>query len=214
MHGARRAQGGFTVIELLIGLTLFTGLILLFTVTIGTITGTYREGRAEGDLVARAHRAVTRVADRLAMAERDGLVGVPPAGFGATALQFHVAAGWAGNTIWAPDEGVFWELERGELDDGRDNNGNGLADEGVVVWVQNLGLPEERRVVLASGVAELAEGETFNGLDDNGDGLIDEGGLSFAVEGDVVTVGLTLQTLDRDKRVLMRSARTAVAVRN
>jgi hypothetical protein len=148
------------------------------------------------------------------MSERERIVGIPAAGFGATTLQFHVASGWAGNTIWAPDESVFWELERGELDDGRDNNGNGLADEGVVVWVQNLVLPDERRVVLVSGVAEIAEGETFNGLDDNGDGLIDEAGLSFSVEGDVVTVGLTLQTLDRDKRVLSRSARTAVAVRN
>jgi hypothetical protein len=214
MGRATRSKDGFTVIELLIGLTLFTGLILLFTLTIGTITGTYREGRAEGDLIARAHRVVTRVADRLAMSERERIVGIPAAGFGATTLQFHVASGWAGSTIWAPDESVFWELERGELDDGRDNNGNGLVDEGVIVWVQDVGLPNERRVVLASGVAELAEGEAFNGLDDNGDGLIDEGGLSFAVEGDVVTVGLTLQTVDRDKRVLSRSVRTAVAVRN
>jgi hypothetical protein len=209
-----RSARGFTVIELLIGLTLFSGLILIFTLTIGSITGTYREGRAEADLVARAHRTVTRIADRLAMARRTGLTPEPAPGFGESGLAYEVATGWAGTTIWGPSEQVLWELERGELDDGRDNNGNGLVDEGVVVWVQNLGQPDERRVVLASGVAELAEGETFNGVDDNGDGLIDEGGLSISTDLDVVTVGLTLQTTDRDKRVLSRSVRTAVAVRN
>ena len=76
-----------------------------------------------------------------------------------------------------------------EVDDGQDNNGNGLIDEGRIVWTRNVGAPDERSVVLCHQVREYLEGEVPNGLDDNGNGLVDEKGLSFERNGETAPRG-------------------------
>ena len=53
----------------------------------------------------------------------------------------------------------------GEIDDGLDNNGNGLVDEGQVVWITDLGLPGQRAVVLCNWVSEALDGTSqYGGL--------------------------------------------------
>jgi hypothetical protein len=115
---------------------------------------------------------------------------------------------------WSGTIRIRAELERGELNDGKDNDGDELVDELQVVQVENEGQPDERRTVLASGVAELFEGESANNLDDNGNGLKDERGLSFSAQGSVVTVRLSCQRRDDAGRLLSKTAETAVHLRN
>ena len=109
---------------------------------------------------------------------------------------------------------IILELAPGEIDNGLDDNKDGLADEHQVVLILNPGLPGEQRVVLANRVSELAQGELPNGLDDNGNGIADEAGLSFDQAGQLVTVRLTLLGIGSDGATLVRSATDSFTLRN
>jgi hypothetical protein len=133
----------------------------------------------------------------------------------ASTLNFQEPSGFAGGAVqWGPATRIALELEPGELDDGLDNDGDGFADEGRVVWTENPGLPTERRVVLGNGVSEYLQGETANAADDNGNGLLDERGLSFAAENEVLTVRLTCQRLDAGGRIMTKTVQTSVHLQN
>ena len=108
---------------------------------------------------------------------------------------------------------LSFEYEIGELDDGLDNNGNGLIDEGRLVLTENAGLTNDRRVI-TRWVAELLEGELDDGLDNNGNGLVDEPGFLVERIGESLIVRVTLQKRDAEGRLMTRTARTSVRLRN
>ena len=119
------------------------------------------------------------------------------------------------------DGWIQWETARvelrydvNELDDGIDNDGDGLIDEGSVVLVKDWGGPEEKTVVLCHDVSEYAAGETFDGTDENGNGLIDERGLCFDMRDGNLYFLLTVERLDQDGHLLTRSFRSSVWLRN
>jgi hypothetical protein len=106
------------------------------------------------------------------------------------------------------------EADPGDPADGKDNNGNGLVDEGVVVRYEVDGTGPVRRTVLTRWVAALLDGEIENHQDDNGNGLIDEPGFCLDRNGDVWTLHLTLQRNDGAGRRVTRTMKTAVTPRN
>ena len=73
---------------------------------------------------------------------------------------------------------------------------------------------DEQRVYWTNLVAPYLEGEIPNGMDDNNNGLIDETGLSFAINGNAVTIYLTLQRLMDDGTVITDTVDTVVTCRN
>ena len=130
-------------------------------------------------------------------------------------LTFQVVVGMEdGVPVFGPPVRLEFELDPDETDDGLDNDGDGVADEGRAVLVRNAGLPGEVRVVLSHWVRELLQGEEANGIDDNGNGLIDEPGLSFDVEGGSLNVRLSLERPDPDGRLITRTLATSVLFRN
>jgi hypothetical protein len=162
-----------------------------------------------------ASRLLQRVTNELTFARRASLTPVPNAPQGASTLTFNTCAGVdAGVVQWSAPITLCWEREAGELDDGQDNNGNGLVDEGQLVWIENEGLADEQRVVWGHGLCEYLPGESFDGADEDGDGLIDEAGLSFVIQGDVLTIQLGLQGSGPDGNVMTRVVETSVLVRN
>jgi hypothetical protein len=58
------------------------------------------------------------------------------------------------------------------------------------------------------------EGELANGIDDNGNGVIDEKGLCFVVEGNRVTIRLTIDKPGPDGKHYRRTLETTVTCRN
>jgi hypothetical protein len=130
-------------------------------------------------------------------------------------LRFRLAAGYADDAIqWGEWRQIGIELEPGELDDGMDNDGDGLVDERRVVWTEAPGTLDERRRVLVGGVRELDDGEIANGVDDDGDTLLDEPGLTFVLQGDVLRVRLCIEGIDERGVVRTRSAETSIHIRN
>jgi prepilin-type N-terminal cleavage/methylation domain-containing protein len=216
-YRSRRRSNGFTLVESLIAVTLLAVLFLAVAQTSSRASDAFDEGSAEHSLSTGTHRCLDRITQAIEFADGGILAGLGGTALGVDAdeVSFQTVTGWVGTDLERSGPIVIRaEPETGELNDGLDNDGDELVDEIQVVQVENEGLPDERRTVLARGVAELYEGEIANNLDDNGNGLKDERGLSFSATGDVVSVRLTCQRRDEAGRLLTKTAETAVRLRN
>jgi Tfp pilus assembly protein PilE len=213
--GAARARSGFTLVESLIAVTFLAVLFLAVAQTSSRASDAFDEGSAEHALSTSAHRGLDRIARAMEFASTASLsASVPVSPAEQESAQFQTPESFEGGAVQWLSVVIRAELEDGELDDDLDNDGDGLVDELRVLMVEDEGGANERRIVLASGVAELSEGELANGLDDNGNGLVDEQGLSFTREVDVVFVRLTCQRRDEGGRLLVKTAETAVRPNN
>ncbi|MSR62503.1 MAG: hypothetical protein EXS08_08665 [Planctomycetes bacterium] len=210
-----RSRAGFSMTELVISAMLMGSLMLVAGLATDRAMSLFRQRRASEEVSSSASRLLQRVTNALAFARRTSLTPVPNAPQGGSTLTFNTCRGVeAGVVQWSAPITLCWEREDGELNDGLDNNGNGLVDEGQLAWIENLGLAGEKRVVWGHGLCEFLPGETFDGADEDGDGLIDEAGLSFEIQGDVLTVQLGLQGSGPDGNIMTRVVETSVLVRN
>ena len=213
--GRSRGRSGVGLLEIVISVSL---LALVFT-SVGFLaqraSATFDEGMFRAELDADAHRALRAVAEELSEA---GFADMSkPSALGDPFVDYRRNVGWdevAGAIDWGDWSRVEFQYETGEVDNGLDDNGNGLVDEGVAVRLVNPGQADERRFVLARGVREHLEGEQATGADDNGNGLMDERGLCFELVGTTVVVHLTIERTDPDGRLVARTVRTAVEVKN
>jgi len=210
----RRGNAGYTILELMMSVVLLGTILTAIGLSARSASDMYRESQFEHELETQLHRTLELIATQLTVSGRD-LTPEPDTAFGTAALTFKRCDGWDGDApIWSQPLQIALQLEDGELDDGSDNNGNGLVDECVIVFVNDAGSPTAAETVKCHRVRELLAGEDFNGLDDNGNGLIDEPGLCFDVEGNVLTILLTLEGIDPDGRLVTKTDQTAVRIRN
>jgi len=212
-------RAGYSLIELLIVLTVLA-LILGSVAMVGNANqNAYETGITSAHLESQAEIAMGRILAELRAAGVETLVPDPTAGLGSDQLQYAQAVDVVdGEVVWAPRRSLEFVHELGELDDGLDNNGNGLADEGRVVLTEDVDGLGERQMILTRWVSEGFAGEFQNGLDDNANGLIDEPGFcvewSGAPEGETLLVRLSLQRLDQGGRLLARAVETSIRIRN
>jgi hypothetical protein len=174
-------------------------------------------GRAATALDARGRRVLDQIVERLRAASADNIT--PPgmiAPLSGSRIDFQRAVDFvAGAVVWGSPERIEFQRDPGELDDGQDNDSDGLIDEGGVVWIRDLGMASENASTLCGWVSERAEDEQpGNGLDDNGNGLIDEAGLSFDVAGGVVNVRLTLERPAGRGRTVTHTLQRSIALDN
>jgi hypothetical protein len=183
-------------------------------------TALFESTTAINDLDLRAARASDRMARELLGSSSGNLepdLDTPagnPVVWSAFVDHRHAARWEAGAIVWEARQRLAWELEPGELDNDADDDGDGLVDEGVVVLVLDEGGPDEQRVTVVTGVAELLEGELANGVDDNGNGLIDERGLCFDSQAGTLNVRLTLQGTGPGGELIQRTQEVSVWPRN
>lgn len=175
----------------------------------------YRASALRAHLEAQAAATMEQLVVELSIAGRETLAPDPVEGLGADDFTYLLASEMDGDRVlWSPLRRLAFEYEIGELDDGLDNNGNGLVDEGRIVLTEDLGGADERRRVLTRWVREYLDGEEPNGLDDNGNGLVDERGFVVERRGETLQLHLTLQRLGTERQLLTRSARTSTRLRN
>jgi hypothetical protein len=211
----RRRSAGFTSVEVLLGSCLLGSLLLVAGMSTDRCFALFRQRRALQTVSANANRLLHRVARELGSARRSTLLPAALETQGASSIVFQECLGVTGGAVqWSSNVTVRWERESGELDDGVDDDGDGLVDEGQAVLIEAEGQPDERRVVLAHGLCELLPGETFDGADDDADGLVDERGLCFSLEDDVLTIRVGVQEQSPDGSVLTRVVQTSVFLRN
>jgi len=213
-HTPGPGRGGFTLVEALIAATFLAVLFLAVVQTSSRASDAFDEGSTEHSLSTTTHRALERISGAIEFSDASILAGAIATDYGVDQVDFRTPLDFAGGVVTWENKRILSELEPGELDDGADNDGDGLVDEHRVVLVEFSGLPEERRIVLANGVSELGDGELANNADDNGNGLIDEAGLSFSSHGSVITVRLTCLRRDEAGRLLTKTAETALRLPN
>lgn len=208
-------RAAFSILELLIAMMILTMLLGVIGMTVMRGGGAFKQGVAASVVEGQARRAVDRIADEFSGARVASLAPVPAAPFGASTLDFDESAGYAaGLVIPGTTSRIALQSHPSDPDDGIDNNGNGLVDEGQIVLRRDVGLATETSVVLVPWVREFSQGETENGVDDNGNGLIDERGLSFEIVGQTLNIRVTLERLDPDQQPIVRTVETSVRLRN
>ncbi len=167
LRSAKKA--GFSLVELLIALTIFA----LLTVNIAMVSksGT---AAAEGDLFRQLldgelDMTLDRVKLAIMSATADNVYPQISGPASASHIDFSTSMGvQAGVHVMGDPERIRWTPSG--------------AEKGRVIWTQALGLAAERDIQWSSNVPTLQKKETINELDDNANGLVDEPGLAFHVQ--------------------------------
>jgi len=209
-----RAARGISIVELMLSASIFT-MVLWGLFSAGPkAVGLFRVNFANSNVDDRAMHTIDRIVREVRSAGLDFCTPRLGAPLSSPSLTFQEPSGFDGEVVWGPTTTIAFELDPGEKSDDIDNDGDGLVDEGRVVWTQNPGLAGEVEVILCRRVTELADGEVMNGADDNGNGLRDEAGLSFEFDGSNLTVRLSLADLDSTGHQVTRVIEETVAIRN
>lgn len=185
------------MVEVLIGLVFLTILAAKFAVLFEQTSVFSGSEAASITLEDQARVALDRIAYAVMGSDRESLdPNLESPAFSAD-IEYKVSLGVVnGVVVWGEPEQIQVPGGSSEL-----------------VWAQNPGDPDERRVVWSRLVAPLLEGELPNGVDDNGNGLIDEQGLTFVLTGNSVEVTLTLSRPNEDGPPIIETVTTVVTCR-
>ncbi len=211
-----RATAGMTIVETVLGLTLFVIMSGAAIVAASRGVGAFRATSLNMSVEGRLQRAMQRATSELLASSRDVITPIVlDDDAGSSDLTFQCAIDYQADAIvWGPVSRLVLEYDTGEINDGLDNNGDGLIDECALVLIRDDGGPNEKRVVLCHNVREFAEGEEENNADDNGNGVEDERGFNVHEEGGLLVFRMTVEEQDAEVGTIVRSLQTAVRVRN
>ena len=219
MRTRRRNRRGFSLIEIAISLAILAVILGSLGLVMQRGMGLFRTRSATSDIETRAARGLDRMVRELRAAASATVTDVTtPLGapkFWAASLDYCPAVDWKDDALeLGPARRLELVLAPGELKNGLDDNGDGLADEGQVLLVLDPGGPLEESTVLATRVRAELGGELPNGLDDNGNGLVDEAGLCFDQEQGLLTIRLSVEGIGPSGEPIVRTFEDALVLRN
>lgn len=192
-------RAGFSLIEVLlaVGLLAILGTKVLLVMKEANDVGT--KDASEMALEDQVLQVLDRIAYAVMGADRDQLTPDEESPVFSEALTFTVSLGVEeGEVVWSDPEKVG-------IDEG---------NAAQVVYIQNPEAVDPQRVVWTNIARPFLEGEFPNGIDDNGNGLVDEKGLVFALQGDMVTIELTLERPLSNGETVVQHGMTRVTIRN
>lgn len=194
-HGRRE---GFTVIEMIIAMTLVGLVLTKLTLVMEQARRAHEDESVSMALGDQANELLDKIAYALVGSAREKLLPGSAAPFFGTSLTYQISLGVEdGEVVWSDPEMIAFDEQGREI-----------------FWAQNAGEANERKVVWANTVSQMFEDELLNGYDDNGNGLADELGLSFVLDGDSVTIRLTLERPREDGERIQETRSTTVTCRN
>ena len=210
-----RRKGGLTLLEVVLAVSILVLIGGSIYVATDSLSSAFRTGTSLAALDAQGHDGISEVGTILEKAVPTTLL-PPSSAAGTSAIDFQRATGFTDGEV---DLGIVERivLEQSPTDpaDGLDNDGNGLVDEGQLVWIELPGQPGQRRHLLLRGVAAAAEDEVAgNGLDDNGNGIVDEPGFSLVYDDRTITIRLTVERTATPGRATQRTFERTVAYLN
>ncbi|MSR61887.1 MAG: hypothetical protein EXS08_05530 [Planctomycetes bacterium] len=206
---------GMSLVEVAVSLATLGTFLGALILVLGQGSRSARTGMARQSIEGLARRTLDRMATELVGAVADSLSPDPVAPYGSSSLSFQRIGAYASGAVqWGELVSFSLALDDGELDDGNDNNGDGMVDERKLVMTREEDGADPVSSVLVHGVRELFEGETANGLDDNGNGLKDEAGVSFEHQNGRLILRMSLEQHDNDGGCLVRTLQTSVRLRN
>jgi len=212
----RHRAGGFTLLELVISLGLTSVMVGAAVMIQVAGTNALQSSNQQLEAEGKARRGLDRVAQELERAIiMDVWTNFTPLAPDSPELSYLNVGGLV-DGVMVPGHATRIRLEPDPRDpnNGVDDDGDGLIDEGVVVLYRNLLEADEIRVVICSDVTEFFAGETGNGADDNGNGLTDEAGFHFEQDGDLITVRICVAGVSSEGTTVIRTAETSIRLRN
>ena len=194
----RRRRAGMTLVETAIALALFAVVVIKAALVLGSANETHGVDSATMNLEDQARRVLDQIAYAVMGSDRESLLPGAESPFHQERLSFAVSLGVEdGEVVWSDPEEI------------------GLSDdESQVVYRRNPDTPEELRVAWCNVVRPFLEGELPNAIDDNGNGITDEKGLSFVLDGDAVTIRLSVEKGVGQGATVTQTVSTTVTVRN
>ncbi len=196
----RRVLRGFTLLELLIAMVLFGMIGANIFMAMGSSTAAYKAGTSRSDIEFQADQTLDRIALAIMGSSKDTLFSPNEFPAAHSQLFFQRSLGYQTQM----NSKILGEQESVGIEPGTSQ----------IVWKERPGAPDERRIVWTNWARAFLAGEEANGLDDNANGLVDERGLAFSIDGDLVTIQLTLERTLDDGSVLPYSVQTQVTCRN
>jgi hypothetical protein len=185
------------LIELIVAIALFALVSVNVTMLVRVSSRSQAENMSASVLDDQAQRAMDQIAFAIMGASRDKLFPADEAPSDTSRLRYEVNLGVEnGAVVWSDPQLIE------------------LSGDTLLAWRERPGEDDERRVVWCNVVRPFLEGEVVNGSDDNGNGLIDERGLSFVLEGDTLTIRLTLERGGPDGSPVTRTLTSIVTCRN
>jgi len=196
MNSTKRS--GFTVLEMMIAVTILTLVMAGATGMVKTAGGAFRTGSERLVIENQGNRAMERIVNSIRLADRVSVEAVAGPPFGSTEVDFQRNLGLQGQmTAWSDPESIRY-----------------VPAEQSIEWVRDPNLPDEKVFQRCGRVAAMAEGETINMIDDNGNGLIDEPGFCLCFIDGRLEVFLTLEQVDSAGQMVRRSWSTTLRSRN
>lgn len=193
-----KAAAGFTLLEVLLAISLFGLVGFKVYGAMTAMNQSVDEQSLDAQVEDQARRVLRQIAYEVMGSNRETLAPDAPAHLGSDSLRYQVSLGVQdGEVVWADPEQLSLEERMKQ-----------------VVWSENPETEIERRVVWSNMVAPYLEGELPDGMDNNGNGLIDEKGLSFELDGNSVTVRVTLESVKKDGSSAAKTVQTTVTCRN
>jgi len=215
-HSQARRRGGFSLLELVVA----TAILSLVLGAMGIVQMRTRDasriGAAREQLESLCRRTLDRVAEELQGVGHSLLFPDPSTNLGTGSIMYQhpTSVSATGVVTWDTPSRLALELDADELDNGVDDDGDGLIDERRLVLTRNVGGPNTVSTTICNGIPELGEGESANGLDDNGNGIVDEAGFNVRKVGDLLTIRLTVQAPSGTGQVSSCSLQTSVVLHN
>jgi prepilin-type N-terminal cleavage/methylation domain-containing protein len=191
-------RAGFTLLEVVIAMTIVGMIAANIAMVTRSSSQAYESGASLSALDAQLDRTMDRIALAVMASRRASLLPANSAPLWTPSLTYDQLLGYEDGAA------VVGDVERIALVTGPEQ----------IVWTQRPDTPDERRVVWSNWVREYFGVEALNGLDDDLNGLTDEAGLSFTVDGDRVTIRLTLERAGPNNTVIRRTQETTVTCRN
>ncbi len=194
----RRGRAGFTLLEVMIVMTLLGLVMAAVSITMETSRGAVNTSSAVTKAENLCYRALYRIVNEVRDAGKVTLAPALAPPLSSPEINFQNSLGYvAGAPVWGDPLRIQF-----------------VPGSGRVTWTENPGLANERSVGLVRSVADYLEGEVPNGLDDNGNGLIDERGLCFTLENNLLIVRLTLVIPGPKNTTVTRTLESQVYCRN
>ena len=213
----RSRRSGFTLLEVTLATALLAAVLGAALMVVQRGKSAMAEGHLHARAEARAHRALERVLAELRGAGVDALTpAINANGLTSTStLTFDPVLGVSGAApVWGSPVRLARVAAPEDPDDGRDNDGDGVVDEGALMLTRDVGAPSQASFLICSQVRELAEGELVNGNDDNGNGLRDESGFSIQRIGSMLTVRLTVEEAGEGGETGIATVTSSLTLRN
>ncbi|MCA9319817.1 MAG: hypothetical protein KDB53_03735 [Planctomycetes bacterium] len=205
------SQSGLTLVEVMIVLVGTIAVLKGVQAVVMSTSSVSRTTQEFSTLNRKANGLVEKIIEQLYQADA-GQVTVDPNG---DRITFRRVVSMDGGVIVRDVPSVIeWVADPTDPNDGIDNNGNGMVDEGQVILRTRAGLLDEQITVLGSNIQEFLQGEVVNGLDDNGNGLVDERGLSIERDGVRLMIRIGMGLKQSTSNVIVSVCESSFAIRN